>query len=50
VIPSPTGGDQLTICITACSIPVTVVRSASTLTLDHVDGTTGCSVTRTYKQ
>ena len=43
-------GDQLTICITACSIPVTVARSAGTLTLDYVDSTTGCSVSKTYKQ
>jgi hypothetical protein len=42
-------GDQLTICITGCSIPVTFTRSGNTLTLTYLDSTTGCSVTRIYK-
>jgi hypothetical protein len=41
--------DQLTICITGCSIPVTVSRSGNDLTLNYADGATGCLVTRIYK-
>jgi hypothetical protein len=42
-------GDQLTICITGCSIPVTFAISGNILTLTYNDSTTGCDVTRVYK-
>lgn len=42
-------GNQLTICITGCSIPVNVSRAGNTLTLTYTDSTTGCAVTRIYK-
>lgn len=42
-------GNQLTICSTGCSIPVTFGVSGITLTLTYNDSTTGCDVTRIYK-
>jgi hypothetical protein len=42
-------GDKLTICLTACSIPVTYVVSGTTLTLTWADASNGCKGTRVYK-
>ncbi len=41
-------GDNLTICIAACSIPVTYVVSGTTLTLAWTDAANGCKGTRVY--
>jgi hypothetical protein len=42
-------GDQLTICISGCSIPVTFINSGDTLTLTYKDAVTGCDGTKIFK-